>query len=247
MLGDDYGAAIELLAASAISAELGAEPDLVSTEASVVRVLLEPEPALTDLLLGLVVLGLAVGLRRVPAVHRYWRGAFWWAASGALGGFVHHGVLARWPAVASLSWAVLSMMVVLAVSYLLAATVEEVLGPGHARTFWLLRAAGLVAYASVALSGHAGVSALLACESLTMAAVLALWGWAASRHHPLAGPVLVAILASGVAAGSRALSPNVTGHVNLDPTSVYHLAQIAGMVLLYRAIVAHRQAAVQRA
>jgi hypothetical protein len=147
--------------------------------------------------------------------------------------------------VASTSWAVLSMMVVLAVSYLLAATVEEVLGPGHARTFWLLRAAGLVAYATVALSGHAGVSAILACESLTMAAVLALWGWAASRHHPLAGPVLLAILASGVAAGSRALSPNVTGHVNLDPTSIYHLAQIAGMVLLYRAIVAQRQAAVQ--
>jgi Family of unknown function (DUF6962) len=209
-------------------------------------VLLEPAPALTDLLLGLVVLGLALGLRRVSTVHRYWRSAFWWAGFGALGGFVHHGVLVRWPAVASMSWVILSLMVVLAVSYLLAATVEEVLGPGHARTFWLLRTAGLVAYASIALSGHAGVSAILACESLTMAAVLALWGWAASRHHPLAGPVLLAILVSGVAAGSRALSPSVTGHVNLDPTSIYHLAQIAGMVLLYRAIVAPRQAPVQR-
>jgi len=209
-------------------------------------VLLEPAPALTDLLLGIVVLGLAVGLSRVPAVNRYWRGAFWWAGFGALGGFVHHGVLTRWPAVATWSWVVLSMMVVLAVSYLLAATVEEVLGPGHARTFWLLRTVGLVAYACIALSGHAGVSAILACESLTMAAVLALWGWAASRHHPMARPVLLAILASMAAAGSRALSPNVTGHVNLDPTSLYHLAQIAGMVLLYRAIVAHRQAAPQR-
>ena len=203
--------------------------------------LVAPSPALTDLLLGLVALGLAIGLRRGYAVHRYWRGAFWWAAFGALGGFVHHGVLARWPAVASVSWVVLSMMVVLAVSYLLAATVEEVLGQGHARTFWLLRAAGLVAYATIALSGHAGVTAILACESLTMAAVLGLWGWAASRHHPLAMPVLLAILASAVAAASRALSPNVTGHVNLDPTSIYHLAQIAGIVLLYRAIVAHRQ------
>jgi hypothetical protein len=53
---------------------------------SVVGVLLEPAPALTDLLLGLVVLGLAVGLRRVAAVHRYWRGALWWAGFGALGG-----------------------------------------------------------------------------------------------------------------------------------------------------------------
>jgi hypothetical protein len=209
-------------------------------------VLLEPAPALTDLLLGIVVLGLAVGLTRVSGVNRYWRGAFWWAGFGALGGSVHHGVLTRWPAVASWSWVVLSMMVVLAVSYLLAATVEEVLGPGHARTFWLLRAAGLVAYAGIALSGHAGISAIFACESLTMVGVLALWGWAASRHHPLARPVLLAILASMAAAGSRALSPNVTGHLNLDPTSVYHLAQIAGMVLLYRAIVAHRQTAPER-
>src|SRR5215813_5262154 len=69
----------------------------------VVTVLVEPAPALTDLLLGIVVLGLAVGLRRTPAVNRYWRGAFWWAGIGAIGGFVHHGVLVRWPAVASVS------------------------------------------------------------------------------------------------------------------------------------------------
>ena len=207
---------------------------------------MEPAQALTDLLLGLVVLGLALGLRRVPAVHRFWRGAFWWAGAGAVGGFVHHGVLVRWPAVASLSWAVLSVMVVLAVSYLLAATVEEVLGPAHARVFWLLRAGGMIAYAGVAASGNASITAILACESLTMGAVLALWGLAAYRHHPLAGPVLLAILASGAAAGSQALSPSVTGHVNLDPTSTYHLAQIAGMVLLYRAIAAHRYVAAEQ-
>jgi hypothetical protein len=199
-------------------------------------VLTQPAQALTDLLLGLVVIGLALGLRRVPASHGYWRAAFWWAGVGALGGFVHHGVLARWPAVAKVSWAVLSIMVVVAVSYLLAASVEEVLGPGHGRAFWLLRSAGLLAYAGLAATGHAGVSAMLACESLTMISILALWGWAAYWRHPLAGPVLIAILASGAAAGARSLSPAVTGHVNLDPTSVYHLAQIAGMVLLYRAV-----------
>jgi hypothetical protein len=199
-------------------------------------VLIQPTQALTDLLLGIVVLGLALGLRRVPASHRYWQAAFWWAGASALGGFVHHGVLVGWPAVAKVSWAVISVMVVVAVSYLLAATVEEVLGPGHGRAFWLLRAAGLVAYAGLAVTGRAGVTAMLACESLTFASVLALWGWAAYRRHPLAVPVLLAILASGAAAGAKALSPAVTGHVNLDPTSAYHLAQIAGMVLLYRAV-----------
>jgi hypothetical protein len=199
-------------------------------------VLTQPAQALTDLVLGLVVLGLAFGLRNMPTRHRYWQATFWWAGAGAVGGFLHHGVLVRWPAVAKVSWAVISVMVVVAVSYLLAATVEEVLGPGHARAFWVLRSAGLLAYIGLAVTGHAGVTAMLACESITFACVLALWGWAAYRRQPLAVPVLVAILASGAAAGTRALSPAVTGHVNLDPTSVYHLAQIVGMVLLYRAV-----------
>lgn len=209
-------------------------------------VLTEPAQALTDLLLGLVVISLALRLRRLSGVHRYWRGVFWWSGIGALGGFVHHGVLARWPAVAAVSWAILSIMVVLAVSYLLAATVEEVLGPDHARAFWVLRSAGLLAYAWLAVRGHAGIGAILACESITMAAVLALWGWGLYRHHPMAGPVVLAILASGAAAGTQALSPTVTGYVNLDPTSVYHLAQIAGIVLLYRAITVTHPAEVEQ-
>lgn len=207
--------------------------------------LTQPAQALTDLLLGLVVLGLGLALRRVPASHSYWRATFWWAGVGAVGGFVHHGVLVRWPAVAKVSWAILSVMVVVAVSYLLAATVEEVLGPGHARAFWALRSAGLLAYAGLAATGHAGVTAMLACESLTFACVLGLWGWAAYHRHPLAVPVVIAILASGAAAGTRALSPATTAHLHLDPTSAYHLAQIAGMVLLYRGISRRANAALR--
>ncbi len=198
--------------------------------------LTQPAEALTDLLLGLVVCALALGVRRQPDIHRYWQATFWWAGAAALAGFVHHGVLVRWPAVADVSWPVISVMVVVAASYLLAATVEEVLGPGHTRTFWLLRTAGLLAYIGLAATGHAGVSAMLACESITFACVLGLWGWAAYQRNPLAVPVLVAIAASGAAAGVRALSPAVTERVHLDPTSLYHLAQIVGMVLLYRAV-----------
>jgi hypothetical protein len=199
-------------------------------------VLTEPAEALTDLLLGLVVCALAIGVRHHPGIHRYWQATFWWAGAAALAGFVHHGFLVRWPAVADVSWPVISVMVVVAASYLLAATVEEVLGPGHTRTFWLLRTAGLLAYVVLAATGHAGVAALLACESITFACVLGLWGRAAYHRDPLAVPVLVAIAASGAAAGARALSPAVTAALHLDPTSLYHLAQIIGMVLLYRAV-----------
>ena len=127
-------------------------------------------------------------------------------------------------------------MVVVAVSYLLAATVADVLGPGRGRAFWLLRSIGVVAYLTIAATGHAGIATILACEGLTMASVLALWVWAAHRQHPLARAMLVAIVASGAAAAVKALNPDLFSPVGLDPTSAYHLAQIVGMVLLYVAV-----------
>ncbi len=197
--------------------------------------LVQPAQSLTDLLLGIVVVTLAVRLRRVRPGHRYWQASFWWAGIAALAGAVHHGVIVRWPRWGDVSWTIISAMVVVAISYLLAATVAEVLGPGRARAFWLLRSVGLVAYAGLALTGHAGIAAILSCESLTMLCILALWGWAALHDHPLARPVMLGILASGAAGAIQALSPEVTAWVGLDPTSAYHLAQIVGMVLVYRA------------
>jgi hypothetical protein len=196
----------------------------------------QPAQSLTDLALGIVVVTLAVQLRRAPTIHRHWLASFWWAGIAALAGAIHHGVVVRWARPAEISWAAISVLVVVAVSYLLAATVLEVLGPGRARVFWLLRSIGLIAYLGAAVSGHAGVTAMLMCESLTMLSVLGLWGRAALHDHPLARPVLIAVLASAGAAGMKAISPDVTGLVCLDPTSTYHLAQILGMVLLYRAI-----------
>ena len=199
--------------------------------------LCEPAPALTDLALGLVALGLAAALQSRPGVHRHWRSTFWWTATAALAGAAHHGAVTCSDTWKGPSWAVISGMVVLAVSYLLAATVEEVLGPGRGGVFWLLRSAGLVAYAGLAVTGRAGIGAILLCEGLTMVAILALWGYAAHRRLPLAWPVITALVASGLAAVARALPPAATELVGLDPTSLYHLAQIPGLVLLARAVL----------
>jgi hypothetical protein len=199
-------------------------------------VLTEPAQSLTDLALGAVTVLLALRLR--PG---HWRTAFWWFGVAALAGAVHHGVIARWPEAADVSWTVISVMVVVAVSYLLAGTVSEVLGPGRGRVFWVLRSIGLVAYLAFAVTGHAGIGTILACESVTMASVLGLWGLALRRHHPLARPMLVAIGASGAAAALKALDPEWLEPVGLDPTSVYHLAQIVGMVLLYMTLSGARQ------
>jgi hypothetical protein len=201
----------------------------------------EPALSLTDLALGIVVTALAVRLQRTPGVHRYWRLTFWWVGAAALAGAVHHGVVTYSDTWAGPSWAVISFMVVVAVSYLLAASVVEVLGPGRGRVFWVLRSLGLIAYAALAIAGYAGVNAILACEGVTMIAILALWGRALRDRHPLAVPVIIAIVASGAAAAVRALPSAVTELVGLDPTSLYHLAQIPGMVLLYHALVAAPQ------
>jgi hypothetical protein len=214
---------------------------MVARRAYRANVLAEPAMSLTDLALGLVVLALALQLRRTPTVNRHWLSSYWWAGVAALGGAVYHGWLVRWERVAEISWAAISMLIVVAISYLLAASVADVLGPGRARVFWLLRSVGLVAYLGAAVTGHAGVPAMLACESLTMLAILGLWGWAAVQGHPLARPVLVAVLASGAAAGLKALPMDLTSAVWLDPTSAYHLGQIVGMVLLYRAVSRPRE------
>jgi hypothetical protein len=199
-------------------------------------VLAQPAQSLTDLALALVTLLLALELRRAPSLHGYWRAAFWFFGLAALAGAVHHGVLVRWPEAAKVSWALISVIVVVAVSYLLAGTVAEVLAPDQTRVFWVLRSLGLFAYVGMAATGRAGIAAILLCESLTMISVLALWLWAAYRRHPLAGPVLLAIAASIAAASTKALSPALVGEVGLDPTSACHLAQIVGTVLLYVAV-----------
>ena len=81
--------------------------------------------AVTLLLMTTVVLVLGLRLRRMPSVPRYWLAPFWWSGIAAVAGAVHHAVAVRWTQVAAVSWAVISVLVVVAVSYLLAATVRE--------------------------------------------------------------------------------------------------------------------------
>jgi hypothetical protein len=196
----------------------------------------QPAQSLTDLALGLVTLCLALGTRTL-ALNRYWSRMLWWAAAAALAGALHHGFVTYSDTWAGPSWAVISGMVVVTVSFVLAATVHDVLGPGRRRVFWLLRSLSLVAYAAFAVAGHYGIGLILACEGVTMVTVLILWGLALHRRRPGAPLMLVALGASVLAGSVRALPADVTEAVSLDPTSLYHLAQIPAMVLLYVALV----------
>jgi hypothetical protein len=191
--------------------------------------------SLTDLALGLVTLYLVPRLPRGAGAPRYWRATFLWAAVTALIGAAYHGVLVGRPQAGHVTWAVMSSMVVVVMSVLLAASVLEILGRSRAAVFWPLRLVGLLAYAAFAVTGHASIDAIMWCESLTMASVIALWGWAAVHGHPLARRMLVAIGVS-IAAALFRLVPGAAALIGLDPDSAYHLGQIVGMLLLFRAV-----------
>ena len=200
---------------------------------------MQPLPSLTDLALGLVTVYLFWRLPRGGAASRYWRAAFAWSAISALAGAAHHGhfVGTRFN---DLSWAITSSIIVVTISFLLAATVIEVLGRSRAAVFWPLRLAGLIAYAALAATGHAGITAILLCESVTMASVLVLWIWAWRHGHPMGGPMMVAIGTNIGAALLRVIPEGLA----IDPVSAYHLGQIVAMVLLFRAVAGARREAV---
>lgn len=191
--------------------------------------------SLTDLALGLVTLALVPRLPRDRETSRLWRLTFAAAAATALVGAAYHGVLVGIPRVNAVTWAVMSSMVVVVMTFLLAASVVQVLGRARSAVFWPLRLAGLLAYAVVAATGHASITAIMWCESLTMACVLALWIWAWQRRHPAGRPMLVAIAVSIVAALLR-LVPGAAAALRLDPDSAYHLGQLVGIVLLFAAV-----------
>jgi len=207
-------------------------------------VLSEPALALTDLALGVAVVGVALALRGQPHVAGAWHRMFWWTAAAAIAGFVHHGWVAFSDVLDGPGGIVVSAMIIVAISYLLAASVHEVLGPGRRVVFWAMRLTSLAAYGGLALVGRAGIGSLVLAESATMIAVVALWAWALHRRHPLAPRVVAALGASAVAALTTLLPDAAAMAVALDPVSLYHLAQVPGIVMLAHAVTRPRPAGV---
>lgn len=196
-------------------------------------VLAEPAAALTDLSLALVVAVLATRVRRFAGVSRRWVPMFAWVGVSALVGVVHHAVFVRWQPVASVSWAVISVMVVVSLAYLLLASADEVLGPGRHRVLRWVGIVSVLVYAGLAAAMLGGPVAILAAESPVMLCVLALWGVALVRRHPMGDWVAAAIVVSGGGAVTLALPALHVGSVVLDQNSAYHLVQIVGMVLMF--------------
>ncbi len=97
-------------------------------------VLAEQARSRTDLALGVVTLVLGVRLRRLRVAPSHWRVAFRWFGAAALAGAVQHGVTVRWQQAAVMGWRAIGVMVVVAVSYVLAGTLAEALRTGFRRS-----------------------------------------------------------------------------------------------------------------
>ena len=197
--------------------------------------LAQPAASLSDLLLGLVTLALVPVVQRA-GVNVYWRATVWSAGIAALAGAVHHGFVVRSDRWVGSSWALISVIVVVTISFTLAATARDVLEPAQARVLSVLRVASLGLYVVLAAVGHYGITTILACEAVTMATILVLWSAALWRGDPRARGMVIVLAVSMVAGTTRALPSDVTRTVGLDPVSVYHLAQIPAMVLLCLAL-----------
>lgn len=188
--------------------------------------------AVTDLVLGLVTLTCAAVLLRALHIDRGWHLTFWFAGASELAGAAHHGLFhAEW------SWIVVGVLVVITISYLLVASAREILHTRGARIVTAIRTVGVAAYAVAVALGESGLQWLLLSESVTMACILALWTYAAHLGHAMAMPMTVAILAHGLAGIAFVLPLTLTAPIGLDSTSLSHLAQIPGVLLLYRAVV----------
>ncbi|MGP4024341.1 DUF6962 family protein [Actinomadura sp. 3N407] len=97
--------------------------------------------AISNLILALVTWACALALLRVPGVIRAWHMTFWFVGGSALAGAAYHGLFHS-----TASWVAVGVLVVIAISYLLIDSAEEILSPHAVRIVVGVRAAGIAAY-----------------------------------------------------------------------------------------------------
>ncbi len=199
--------------------------------------LVEPASSLTDFALGILALIAAGRLSPRETADSQWRWFFVWIGIAGIWGGFHHGFIIGHENLAAISWSAISLLVAIAISYLLAASVSSVLGKGRGHPLLVIRAISLAVFFLLVVSGNATVITLMLTEGLAMALVIALWVHAWQKEQPGVGLVLAAIMVSMFAAALKASSVQfaVAGW-EFDPNSLYHVAQMPGLLLLLIAI-----------
>ena len=196
----------------------------------------EPMTMITDYALGAVSAVLGWRLYRDAGeerARRCWAAAFGALAVSALLGGTHHGLAAvTSQAVYDLGWKVTVFAIGLFSFGMMAGSMLATTR-GAARTMLLaIATAQLVVYTAWVLV-HDEYRYVVLDTAIAMATLLLLHGWsAASRRDEASCWVLAGIAVSAVAAVVQLL--RVTLHEHLNHNDLYHLIQLAGMVLFFK-------------
>lgn len=193
----------------------------------------------TDLLLALTVGAGSLWLRRVT--RSGWHRQIWLTALGAfamsacLGAVVHGLTLSG--RTASALWQALYLLLGLAVALFLAGALADWRGEAAARARLpaLLIVAALFYLATRLTGGDFRVFLIFEATALVFA--LAVYGVLAARGRPGAA-LVAAAMAISLAAGAVQAMPSASLRLGweFDHNGLYHLAQLAGVVLLIRGL-----------
>jgi hypothetical protein len=198
--------------------------------------LVEPTTMLTDYLLGLVYLCLGVRLFRTYGLIMAGLAFFTIAAAAFTGGSYHGLAAVLRESTLSTLWNV-SLALVGFSSFFLLAAVLSIAVKGTTRGVWFsIAALQLCGYLFWIAVGHREFRFAIYDYASAMAAILGFSVVAARRGNRafgqwMAGGIATCLLASVVQASHFAL------HRNFNHNDLYHVIQIGGAVLFYRAFV----------
>jgi hypothetical protein len=196
----------------------------------------EPATMITDYALGAVSAALGWRLYRYASGERSrkcWALAFGAVAVSALLGGTHHGFATVMSAATyALSWKV-TVFAIGVFSFGMMAGSIFATTRGTARTALLAIAAAQLAAYTAWMLAHDEYRYVVLDTAIAMAALALLHGWtAATRRDEASYWVLAGI---GVSAAAAALQfHGVALHEHLNHNDLYHLIQLAGMVLFFR-------------
>ncbi len=197
----------------------------------------EQTTAVTDALLALVAIAGAVYLYRIGGRDR-WKANLWGfvmallALAAALGAIVHGFKMS--PALQALIWHPIKLSLGLLVALFVVAVVSDIWGEAMARKAlptMLLVGGG---FFGVTLIWPGSFLVFIVYETVAMLFALGGYTWLARRGHLngawlMAGGILTTIVAAGVQAGKLI---SFTFIWSFDHNGVYHLIQMAGIVLI---------------
>jgi hypothetical protein len=196
----------------------------------------EPMTLLTDYALGAVSAVLGWRLHRDARnerARRCWALAFGAAAVSAFLGGTHHGLAAVMSeALYAISWKVTVFAVgVFSFGMMAGSTIATVRGP--ARTGLLLAAGAQLAIYTAWMLAHDEYRYVVLDTAIAMSALMLLHGWSAVSRGDVASYWALAGIAVSAAAAAVQYY-RVTPYEHFNHNDLYHLIQLAGMVLFFR-------------